>query len=81
MTEEQEIGYEITNVAYHNLEGFAELWNKTEADTKDLVVEENGRVAIKLAVPVVSKRWTYRSLLVGISIGLVIGFGLAIVLI
>ena len=81
MKQEKEIGYEITNVAYHNLEGFAELWNRTEADTKDLVVEENGRLAIKLAIPIVNKRWTYRSLFVGVGIGVLIGFGLAFALI
>ena len=80
MTQEKEIGYEITNVAYHNLEGFSELWNRTEADTKDLVVEENGRVAIKLAIPIISKRWMYRSLLVGIGIGLVVGLVIGILL-
>lgn len=80
MTQEEKIGYEITNVAYHNLEGFSELWKRTEADTKDLVVEESGRVAIKLAIPIVDKRWAYRSLLTGIWIGLVLGLVIGIAL-
>lgn len=80
MTQEKEIGYEITNVAYHNLEGFAELWKRTEVDTKDLIVEENGRVAIELAMPIISKRRTYRSLLGGIGIGLVLGLVIGILL-
>lgn len=42
---------------------------------------ENGRVAIKLAIPIVSKRWTYRSLLVGVGIGLIAGFVVAVALI
>lgn len=81
MTKQKEIGYEIGNVAWHNLEGYEELWRKADFDTKEHIVNEQGRLAIKLAIPIVSKRWTYRSLLVGVCIGLIIGFVMALVLI
>ena len=56
MTKQKEIGYEIGNVAWHNLKGYEELWRKTDFDTKEHIVNEQGRLAIKLAIPLVSNQ-------------------------
>ena len=81
MTKQKEIGYEIGNVAWHNLDGYQELWNKADFETKEKIVNEQGRLAVELSTPVVSKRWTYISLLVGVGIGLIIGVIMTIALI
>ena len=81
MTKQKEIGYEVGNVAWHNLDGYQELWNKADFETKEKIVNEQGRLAIELSIPVVSKRWNYRSLLVGVGIGVLIGLGVAFALI
>lgn len=81
MTKQKEIGYEVGNVAWHNLDGYQELWNKADFETKEKIVNEQGRLAIELSIPVVCKRWTYRSLLVGVGIGVLIGLGVAFALI
>jgi len=81
MTKQKEIGYEVGNVAWHNLDGYQELWNKADFETKEKIVNEQGRLAIELSIPVVSKRWTYRSLSVGVGIGVLIGLGVAFALI
>lgn len=56
MTKQKEIGYEIGNIAWHNLEGYEELWRKADFDTKEHIVNEQGRLAIKLAIPLVSNQ-------------------------
>jgi hypothetical protein len=80
MTKQKEIGYEVGNVAWHNLDGYQELWNKADFEIKEKIVNEQGRLAIELSIPVFSKRWAYKSLLVSVGIGLLIGFVLAIAL-
>lgn len=47
MTKQKEIGYDVGNVAWHNLPGFEELWNKADFDTKELIVNEQGRIAFE----------------------------------
>lgn len=56
MTKQKEIGYEIGNVTWHNLEGYEELWRKADFDTKEHIVNEQGRLAIQLAIPLVSNQ-------------------------
>jgi len=54
MTKEKEIGYEIGNVVWHNLEGYQELWNKADFDTKEKIVNTQGELAIKLVLPLIN---------------------------
>lgn len=53
MTRQKELGYELGNVLWHNLEGYKELWNKAEFDTKEKIINELGELAIKLTIPAV----------------------------
>lgn len=50
MTKQKEIGYEVGNVAWHNLDGYQELWNKADFETKEKIVNEQGRLAIELSI-------------------------------
>jgi len=54
MTKQKEIGYEIGNIVWHNLEGYQELWNKADFDTKEKIVNEQGKLAIKLVLSLVN---------------------------
>jgi hypothetical protein len=40
MTEQKRVGYEVNNIAYNNLNGCSDLWNKTDSKTKDNFVEK-----------------------------------------
>ena len=51
MTRQKELGYKLGNVLWHNLEGYQELWNKAEFDTKEKIINELGELAIKLTIP------------------------------
>jgi len=53
MTKEKELGYKLGDVIWHNLEGYQELWNKADFDTKEKIINELGRLAIELTIPVV----------------------------
>lgn len=55
MTKEKELGYKLGDVIWHNLEGYQELWNKADFDTKEKIINELGRLAIELTIPIVSK--------------------------
>jgi len=81
MTKQKEIGYEVGNVAWHNLDGYQELWNKADFETKEKIVNEQGRLAIELSIPVVSKRFSTRSFIIGIGCGITLGLMLAIIVI
>lgn len=48
MKKTKEIGYELGNVYWHNLEGFEQLWNKADTETKDKIVNGIGELAVKL---------------------------------
>ena len=50
MNKQKEIGYEISNIMWHHLPGFKELWNKTDFDVKEYIVKEQGRVAIEQVI-------------------------------
>ena len=80
MTKQKEIGYEVGNVAWHNLDGYKELWNKADFDTKEHIVNEQGRLAIKLAIPLVSNRFNYKSFIIGCMVGATICIGILHVL-
>jgi len=81
MTKQKEIGYEVGNVAWHNLDGYQELWNKADFETKEKIVNEQGRLAIELSIPVVSKRFSTRSFTVGVGCGMLLGLMLALIII
>ena len=53
MTKEKELGYKLGDVIWHNLEGYQELWNKADFDTKEKIINELGRLAIELNIPIV----------------------------
>jgi hypothetical protein len=53
MTKEKELGYKLGDVIWHNLEGYQELWNKADFDTKEKIINELGRLAIELTIPIV----------------------------
>ena len=55
MTKEKELGYKLGDVIWHNLEGYQELWNKADFDTKEKIINELGRLAIELTIPAVVK--------------------------
>jgi len=80
MTKQKEIGYEICNVAWHNLDGYKELWNKADFDTKELIVNEQGRLAIKLATPLFSSRFNYKSFITGYMVGVTVCIGILLLL-
>jgi len=48
MKKHKEIGYEIGSVSWDGIDGFPELWNKTDISKKDEIVNGTGLVAIKL---------------------------------
>lgn len=56
MTKQKEIGYEVGNVAWRNLKGYQELWNKADFETKEQIVNEQGRVAIDLVASLVNNQ-------------------------
>ena len=45
MTKEKELGYKLCNVLFDNLEGFQELWNKADYDTKELIINRLGAIS------------------------------------
>jgi len=45
MRKEKELGYELLNIVYNNIEEFQELWNKTDFDTKEKIVNGIGDLA------------------------------------
>ena len=53
---QKEIGYEVGSVAWHNLDGYQELWNKADFETKEKIVNEQGKLAIELVTPLVSNQ-------------------------
>jgi hypothetical protein len=48
MDKKKEMGYEICNIAFNNLEGFDVLWTKADFDTKEFIVNESGKKVISL---------------------------------
>lgn len=81
MTKQKKIGYEVGNIAWHNLDGYQELWNKADFETKEKIVNEQGRLAIELSIPLVSKRFSTRSFIIGIGCGMTLGLMLAIIIV
>ncbi|MCG8734783.1 hypothetical protein [Tenacibaculum finnmarkense] len=55
MTRQKELGYKLGDVIWHNLDGYKELWDKADFDTKEKIINELGKLAIELTIPVVSK--------------------------
>lgn len=51
MTKEKELGYELTNIMWRNLDGFQEIWNKSSTEVKDKIVNETGELSYKLLTP------------------------------
>jgi len=51
MIKEKELGYKLSDVIWHNLEGYQEIWNKADFDTKEKIINELGRLAIELIIP------------------------------
>ena len=80
-TKPKKIGYEIGNISWHNLDGYQELWNKADFETKEKIVNEQGRLAIELSIPGVSKRFSTRSFIIGIGCGMTLGLMLAIIIV
>lgn len=56
MEKEREIGYEVINCIWRDQKEFRDLWDTTDAHVKDEIVNKAGKVAVKSAIPVVSKR-------------------------
>lgn len=48
MRKEKALAYDLTNILWHNMPGYKELWNKTDCDTKDKLLEDLGDLAYKL---------------------------------
>jgi len=46
MKKTKEIGYELLRVV--DMDGFMELWNRTDTETKDKIVNGIGELAVKL---------------------------------
>lgn len=46
MKRTKEIGYELLRVV--DMDGFMELWNRTDTETKDKIVNGIGELAVKL---------------------------------
>jgi len=38
MIKEKELGYKLSDVIWHNLEGYQEIWNKADFDTKEKII-------------------------------------------
>jgi len=57
MTKEKEIGYEVGRPMWNMLTGHQECWNAETTVVKDKIVNEQGKLAIKLSIPVVSPRF------------------------
>jgi hypothetical protein len=59
MTPEREIGYQISNVAWHKLDGYKELWKKAPIETKVEIINEQGKIAVEHRLPTIDdkKRW------------------------
>ena len=49
MTRTKEIGYDLINVIWRNIDDFEKLWNRTDVETKDKIVNGVGELAVKLA--------------------------------
>lgn len=45
----KEIGYDLIDVIWRNIENFDKVWNMSETQTKDKVVEDVGELAAKLS--------------------------------
>jgi len=47
MTREKELGYELGNIIWNNLDGYQELWRIADFDTKEKIVNGLGELAFK----------------------------------
>lgn len=58
MEKHKEIGYELGNVYWHNLDGFKEIWDNNDTETKDNCVNTIGKLALELCKnePIINKR-------------------------
>ena len=48
MERHKEIGYDLCDIYWHNIDGFKNLWNNTDIKTKDKCVNGIGKLALKL---------------------------------
>jgi hypothetical protein len=48
MTRTKEIGYDLVNVLWRDLDGFQSLWNSADTETKDKIVNSIGELAEEL---------------------------------
>ncbi len=59
MKKHKEIGYELGNIEWSNLEGFEKLWSRADYDTKEKIVNSLGLKAIKLVSEKVVDKFPY----------------------
>jgi len=48
---QKELGYRLCDVLWYNLDGYRELWDRSEFYTKEKIINELGELAIKLTIP------------------------------
>ncbi len=72
MTEQKEIGYEVNNVAYNNLNGYSDLWNKTDSKIKDYIVNEQGRIVLENVTYITKNRFHSKSFLIGVFLSFIV---------
>ena len=50
MKKSKEIGYEVNNVAFRELDGYQKLWNIADFETKEKIIKASGEIAINLTI-------------------------------
>lgn len=55
MKKTKAIGYDLCNVTWNNIDEFPRLWNKTDVETKDKIVNGTGELAVKLVSEAATK--------------------------